>query len=187
MSNRAGATFSITNITSRGQLGAQVSLDASGRPIAVRRSPANVEVVDRVSQELRSYAGVGGAEQRLYPWSSPPSSDVVSTSEAVYSADPFHPAFTAPSEVGSLPKGVGAWTHADLGGNVTELVLDTFEKSPPPSCVDCASVNYATNSTRVLIGGGYAGDATYLQNAYADIHDVPDRSSGIGGRCARDK
>jgi len=135
----------------------------------------------------RMYAGVGGGEQRVYPWSSPPTSTTISTDDAIYSSDPFHPSFPGPLAVGMKPEGAGRWSHEDLGGNVAELLLDSYESDPPKTCDDCASVNFATNNTRALIGGSYASDQTYVQNAFASIQDVPDRSSAVGGRCARDE
>ena len=61
-----------------------------------------------------NFAAAGGGEQRLYPWSVPPTSQTIDASYAVYEVDA-----TAP--VGSKsPNGDARWGHADMAGNVMD-------------------------------------------------------------------
>jgi formylglycine-generating enzyme required for sulfatase activity len=126
-----------------------------------------------------NYAAAGGGEQRVYPWSSPPSSTAIDCSYLYYA-----PCLGTPATVNAVgsesPKGNGKYGQADLSGNVFEMNLDFYTNYASP-CVDCA---YLVSSTsRAMRGGGYTGDAnsvkvsarwtTTLRNAYQ------------GARCAR--
>ncbi len=79
-------------------------------------------------------AAAGGAEQRINPWSSPPSSTTIDCSYANFS----YTCTNATLNVGSdSPKGDGRWGHTDLVGNVAEWTLDWFASYQVP-CIDCA-------------------------------------------------
>ncbi len=125
-------------------------------------------------------AGGGGTNgQRVYPWSSPPSSTSIDATRAVVDVE-------AIAEVGSTsPLGDSAWGQADMVGNADEWVLDGFV-SPYASkaCDDCAETT--ATSVRVLRGGNFATavlDATVSSRDWASPSYV---SLVFGMRCARD-
>jgi formylglycine-generating enzyme required for sulfatase activity len=128
-----------------------------------------------------NYAAAGGSEQRIYPWSDPPASTAITGVNAVYGNMDCE---SGPCDVGSRsPRGDGRWGHADLAGNVFEMVLDwyatPYRRNP---CVDCADLTQAEG--RVIRGGAFRYSANYLKTA--DRHGMA-RASGddAGARCAR--
>jgi len=131
-----------------------------------------------------NYAAAGGADQRFYPWSSPPASDTIDSSYAVYANQTTN--LSAPTFVGSTsPKGDGKFGHADLAGNVWEWVEDWYAPLYPPGCVDCANLD--PTQDRVVRGGSFYDDATYLTSSSIDTYDPTYRVNEIGFRCARDR
>lgn len=138
-------------------------------------------------------AAAGGAEQRVFPWSTPPSSDQIDETRAVYS----QPRAQA---VGSKsPAGDGRWGHADLAGNVWEWTLDTADPGHllptegadhctpfgyPQPCLDCAALE--SGSGRVLRGGGYGMPARGLIASLRRASAPTARFHVFGLRCAYD-
>jgi len=143
-----------------------------------------------------NYAASGGDEQRVYPWSSPPSSQAIDDSTyASYYVDTTKQcmgdgmmgctrADLVP--VGSKPAGDGAWGHADLGGNVSEWVLDGYAGTYITPCTDCA--NLAPSGQRVVRGGSFR-DGGLLMRAGSRAPEAPipmlARLLTLGIRCAR--
>ncbi len=131
-----------------------------------------------------NYAAAGGSDQRNFPWSNPPASMTIDPSYAVYGTSTS--TLTSPVEVGSTsPKGDGKFGQADLAGNVWEWVEDWYVPVYPPGCVDCA--NLTPGSDRVVRGGSFYDDATYLTSSSIDTYDPTYRINEIGFRCARDR
>ena len=134
------------------------------------------------SEAEYNYAASGGSEQRVYPWSSPPSSVAVGDTHAVYCGG----ACLKTSNVGSkAPLGNGRYGQADLAGNVFEWVLD-FYKLPynETSCVNCAYVTPTTD--RMARGGSFYHSAPYLLASDRNGFAPPmERTSIRGARCAR--
>jgi formylglycine-generating enzyme len=122
-------------------------------------------------------AAAGGSEQRVYPWSTPPTSTAIDGTRAVFSTG-------APVLVGSKPAGNGRWGHADLGGNVAEWVLD-FKATYMNPCNDCAQLTQA--SERIARGGGFDQNETPLHVADRGSRDPLNRFANVGIRCARDR
>jgi len=151
-----------------------------------------------------NFVASGGAEQRVYPWSDPPSSEEVSTEHAVYNCDTVNVCASdeALSIPGSrLPRDSGRWGHADLAGNLVEWVLDAKAwtdgagmrvpsasyDSPCNDCVALDDLEDNPDAHRVIRGGAFFSmDVTELK---ASAHSsLPDDfyGPGTGIRCARD-
>jgi len=124
-----------------------------------------------------NYAAAGGNEQRVYPWSNPPSSTVIDTTFAIYALGSIF-------DVGQRSaNGDGKWGHADLAGNSWEFTLDWFAPYAT-TCTDCAHLAQATD--RVIRGGGWADVAPgNLYTSFRSSSTPTHRDSSIGIRCAR--
>lgn len=146
----------------------------------------------------RSFAAVGGSEQRMFPWSSPPSSNILDCAHANYGGSNFPQ--TACVGAGQLgvrhgapvgarsPLGDGRWGQADLAGNVTEWVLDK-SGDPPDPCIDCA-IEAPGVDAPALSNFSYGGDFTTVYAAQLGSFGRPQtpdsRAAWIGFRCARE-
>jgi formylglycine-generating enzyme len=137
-----------------------------------------------------NHAAAGGAEQRVYPWSSPPTSAVIDCSYGnVWPPSPglwcvpFQLDDGRTTAVGrSSPKGDGRYGHADLGGNLAEWTLDYHVPYETP-CVDCVNHNVippspAYNATR----GGAFDEPVWV--GYRLNYPL-DPYFEVGFRCAR--
>jgi len=124
-----------------------------------------------------NYAAAGGAEGRIFPWSSPPSEDHIDARHAVYS-----PA-EGVAHVGSTsPDGDGKFGQADLSGNLWEWTQDWY--APYDSvCHDCA--NLIPSVDRVTRGGSWYDDASYQVAASIDTYPPAFPVNYVGFRCAR--
>jgi formylglycine-generating enzyme len=130
----------------------------------------------------RNFAAAGGDEQRVYPWSMPPTSAEIDPSYAVYALDVFKPPSIQP--VGNRPKGAGRWEHLDLAGNVFEWVLDAYGTGElPRPCVDCALIK-TMDDTRTTTGGAYSNLKDQLLNGNRLPMIPATRSAEVGFRCA---
>lgn len=125
-----------------------------------------------------NFAAAGGEEQRIFPWSQPPSMATIDTDYAVFNVAPFSP-------VGSRsPAGDARWGHADLAGNVYEWAYDWYaEPYYSTACDDCADLS--PSESRVRRGGAARSSALPLATSWRA--DLPPALvfSDSGIRCAR--
>jgi formylglycine-generating enzyme required for sulfatase activity len=122
------------------------------------------------------YAASGG-EERVFPWSTPPSD---ATADATHAC---HLSCNATIQVGSKPTGNGRWGHADLAGNVWEWTLDWYAETYADPCDDCAEVRGAYD--RTMRGGYYSGEVRFLRAAFRGPSPPVVFGGAKGARCAR--
>lgn len=124
-------------------------------------------------------AAAAGSEQRVHAWGMDAGID---PSRAVYIP-------SLPAAVGSKsPAGDGKYGHADLHGNMGEMVLDVNVGYSNP-CMDCAPLVGSNNRTRR--GGDWdplGGDANASLNTFTRIAvGMNEPRKDVGVRCARPK
>ena len=133
-----------------------------------------------------NYAAAGGDEQRLYPWGN----DLPVGSPAYGCTADGSPEgnCTFPDDILAVvsrqPASDGRWGHADLAGNMWELVLDIYAVYPQ-SCTDC--VNLVGGSDRSKRGGGFDSDKVYVETSYREGAEPTVPYGDVGFRCARAK
>jgi formylglycine-generating enzyme required for sulfatase activity len=132
--------------------------------------------------DFAAAGGGGSAGQRVYPWSTPSTSQLIDSSHANYDS------YTAAQvlEVGAeSPAGDGVFGQTDLAGNVWEWNLDSWSSAYVSPCTDCASL--PSGQPAVYRGGGYQDfivSGAFTASARAN-GSVTDRSPEGGFRCAR--
>jgi formylglycine-generating enzyme required for sulfatase activity len=127
-----------------------------------------------------NYAAAGGSEQRLFPWSSPPTDPTLDDTRAVFCGA----SCGGTQNVGSKSLGNGRYGQTDLAGNVLEWVFDGY-KTPydETSCINCA---YLTASPlRGIRGGSFPRDEKTLPAGSRGNNAPENRLQNIGARCAR--
>lgn len=144
-----------------------------------------------------NYAAAGGDQQRVYPWSQPPSSTVVDCAHAAFSwSDTCQPdgPQNVPQPVGSRsPTGDGRWGQTDLEGNMDQWMLDWLRDYVTPS-VDGAQLQAALPSD--IVGAPMRAQRGNEQHGWADsppfliVGRSADTQTGVyssdyGVRCAR--
>ncbi|MCL4751971.1 MAG: formylglycine-generating enzyme family protein [Myxococcales bacterium] len=138
-----------------------------------------------------NFASAGGTEQRVFPWSSPPTATTVDATYASYYLDGVSQCFGDGVAgcsredllpVGSLSKGAGRYGSMELSGNVWEWVLDTYSNPYPLPCVNC----YATaGSGRTMRGGSFFGNPATILSSARSFATPESRLFSVGVRCAR--
>jgi formylglycine-generating enzyme required for sulfatase activity len=135
-----------------------------------------------------NYAAAGGAEQRVYPWSSPPTSTTIDCSYAYYvgSSTGYCPGTSF--WVGAYsPKSDGKYGQADLAASVWEWDLDWVNPNVT-NCVDCVSSQVPRvgwGLEKELRGGAGDSDARILLVSLSEADLPDDRIGSRGARCAR--
>jgi formylglycine-generating enzyme required for sulfatase activity len=138
------------------------------------------------------YAAKGGMNGFAYPWGNMPVPSNMQDSTAAY-ADYFcmgdgsgneSCAFGDILAVGSKPLGRGSFAQDDLAGSVDEWTLDWYAPYPAAPSTNYADLTKAT--LRVLRGGDWLYNATFLSTASREYYDPTLRSNYVGFRCARE-
>jgi formylglycine-generating enzyme len=137
-----------------------------------------------------NFVASAGDQQRVYPWSIPATSQVISPADASYYVDDTKQCFGdgvngctgADVLAAGTKSGNSLWGHGDLGGNVAEWVGDYYAPAFPLPCVDCVQPTAAT--TRVLRGGSFLTSASGLTASSRDQKTPLTREADIGFRCA---
>jgi formylglycine-generating enzyme required for sulfatase activity len=139
-----------------------------------------------------NYAATGGSEQRVYPWSNPPTSTTIDETYASYYVDTTRQclgdgtngcAATDLIPVGTKLAGNGRWGQSELAGNVSEWTLDWYAPLYGPTCDNCAHLTPAT--ARAVRGQDFYTGPSALGSSLRDYSDASDRSNVHGARCAR--
>lgn len=134
-----------------------------------------------------NFAAAGGAEQRAYPWSSPPAVVDITATRAAYACLGDGRGGCGIADlvrVGEKAAGEGRWRHSDLAGNVHEWVLDSALAYQVP-CVDCAGLGDLSTFSKVFRGGSYDREAPEARTAFRIGLFAEQRAPYVGFRCAR--
>jgi formylglycine-generating enzyme len=134
-----------------------------------------------------NYAAAGGAEQRAFPWSSPPGDLTATTAHATHECLADGQRGCTPQDiarVGEKLAGQGRWMHADLAGNMHEWVLDSALAYGVP-CSDCANLSDPEMFSKVFRGGSYDRGTAELRSGFRIAQLADTRSAFVGFRCAR--
>ena len=129
-------------------------------------------------------AATAAEEQRVFPWGDAPAD----ATKAVY--DPEWPKSnetfpTAPHlPVGQLPMGSSKYGQLDMAGNLWEWVFDTYAKSFPEPCDDCAQGPFGQGEA-VGHGGGWGNTPEQLVAQFRTSDQQGSNFIIWGFRCAR--
>jgi len=135
------------------------------------------------SEAELNYAAAGGSEQRVYPWSVPPSSTAIDCSYVNHRTGPNAFCLESTQPVGSKsPLSDGKFGQADLAGNVREWTVDTSSNHPMP-CIDCCAGG--APSYQMIRGGDYRFSAAEMRVSARETQISWERLALGGARCAR--
>jgi formylglycine-generating enzyme len=132
-----------------------------------------------------NFAGAGGPEQRIYPWSTPPQSTLIAADRANMAPATGEP--TALALVGSTsPLGDSKYGQADMAGNAWEWVYGArTETGYMNPCVNC--IEPPTNVAQ-LRGASYReriSQPEYFAAGARNQSGIENVNASFGFRCAR--
>jgi formylglycine-generating enzyme required for sulfatase activity len=138
------------------------------------------------------YAAAAGNQQREYPWgSTAPGTACPGTGcdYAIYGC--YYPSGSGGctgvsniAPVGYASDGAGYFGQLDLAGELWEWNLDWYNTQVDP-CTDCAYLPSTPAAYRVIRGGYFFDDASYLLPPARDHKPPALRYADLGFRCAR--
>jgi formylglycine-generating enzyme required for sulfatase activity len=135
-----------------------------------------------------NYAASGGTDQRVYPWSSPPTVTTIDCSYANFGGRSFPESacvMAGTDDVGSdSPEGDGKWGQADLAGNASEWNLDAWATYVNPS-IDGSNLALGDALDRTVRGGSMDSLAADVLVSNRSHSPATAHSYDIGVRCAR--
>ncbi len=137
-----------------------------------------------------NYAAAGGNQQRVYPWSTPATSQTITSALASYWIDATKQCYGDGKNgctrdditVAGQKTGLSLWGHADMAGNLAEWVFDYNSDSYKLPCTDCAQTN--ASPYRARRGGAYSGDSLAVAVIAPDYASPTERATYTGFRCA---
>lgn len=140
--------------------------------------------------EYAAARGAGNDGERNYPWGNTPDPvfeldkiETYASFDCRGGGDQQACTFADILPVGSKPAGAGLYGQLDLSGSVWEWSLDWWGDYTL-SCSNCA--NITTGTERMVRGGAWNYDASYLKAWYRNYAVTPDyHEDETGFRCAR--
>lgn len=134
-----------------------------------------------------NHAAAGGDEQREYPWSNPPMSNMIDGTYAVYNCQGDGVAGCTLADIlpiaSKSPLGDGKWGHTDMAGSMWEWTVDRYGPFVNP-CKDCANLT-GSDTYRATRGGGWVIHEGLLLNSTRYNQTPFVRMRDVGVRCAR--
>jgi formylglycine-generating enzyme required for sulfatase activity len=133
------------------------------------------------------YAASGGAEERIYPWgfAAPPRDAALAVHDCAYEPQGTCTGVASIPFAGSVAQGIARWGQHDFAGSLLEWVLDASAATVPLPCADCANLDYAASTQRVLLGSGFSSASSALPVYLPGKGEALARKENHGGRCAR--
>jgi sulfatase modifying factor 1 len=125
-----------------------------------------------------NFAASHGKEQRTYPWGNA----APDNTRASYGCNSSCKLADLTPVGAHSPQGDSYWGHADMAGNLWEVMLDADGPYPVP-CTDCAIAPSGTS--RVRRGGNISNGPSEMSNASRSATAASDSDYYSGFRCAR--
>lgn len=130
------------------------------------------------------YAAAGGEQDREFPWGSLEPNLDLAVWGCTFGGNPGLCTKEDLAPVGSKPLGAGRWGHLDLGGSMTEWVLDAYGPYPATATSDYALA--VDSPARVFRGGAWPLSPLTLRSAHREAGaSVGEAFDWQGVRCAR--